>query len=57
MHHQPGRLVQNEQVVVLEENLEGNLFRQRFDLFDGRFCEFDHVAGANGIARPGCLSV
>jgi hypothetical protein len=57
MHHDPGGLVQHQQIVVLEKDLEGDLFRLGFDLFDLRFCEFDRVARSNRISRARTLPV
>jgi hypothetical protein len=57
MHHQSSGFVQHQQVVVLENNLERHLFRQRFDFFERRFCEFDRVAGANRVAWTRILPV
>ena len=57
MHDQPGRLVQDEQVVVLEQNLERHLLRLGFDFFDGRFGQLDDVARAHEIAGSRRLSV
>lgn len=57
MNDQAGRLVQDEQVVVLEENVECDRFRLGVDLFDLGFAEFNDVAGPNLIARFGGLAI
>ena len=57
MHDQPGRLVQDEQVVVLKQNLERHLLRLGFDFFEGRLRQFHGIARAHEIARPRRLSV
>ena len=53
----PGRLVQDEQVVVLEKDLERDRFRLGFDLFDLGLGQLHGVARANRIARPRGLPV
>ena len=53
MHDDAGRLVEHEEIVVLENDVELYLFRLRFDLLEFRFPQFHHVAGAHQIARPG----
>ena len=52
MHNQPGRFVQDEQVVVLKKNFKSDRFRSIVDLFRRRLAKIDKVAGANEIARP-----
>ena len=57
MHDDSGRLVQDEQIVVLENDVEADLFRLRFDLLDLRFAHFHDVTGADEIARARRLPV
>src|SRR5450631_1599647 len=57
MHDQPGRLVQNEEVVVLKQNLERHLLRLGFDFFQGRLSQFHRIACADEIAWPRRLPV
>ena len=44
MHHEPGRLVDDEQILVLEDDFEWNLFAQRRGI------------GGRGKAQPGGLA-
>jgi len=57
VHDDSRRLVQDEEVVVLEKNFERYLFRLRFDFFDRRLAQFHDVASANKIARPRRFSI
>ena len=57
MHDNSCRLVQDEEIVVLENNVERDLLRLRFDLLDFRFAHFHLVAGSDEIPRPGRFPV
>jgi hypothetical protein len=52
VHDDSGRLVQDEEIVVLENHIERDLFRERVDLLDFRFAQFHGVAGADEVAGP-----
>ena len=57
MHHDPGGLVQHEQIVIFENNVERYLLRLRFDFLNFRLAQFDDIAGADRIARPDGLAI
>jgi hypothetical protein len=52
MHNNSGRLVQDEEIVILENDVEFYRFRLRFNLLDLRFPQLDEVAGPNKVSRP-----
>ena len=57
MHDNSGRLVQDEEVVVFENDIERDLLRLGFDFLDLGFPHFHVVAGADEIARPGRFAI
>ena len=57
MHDQSSRLIQNEQIVILKQNLQRHLLRLCFDFFDGRFRQLDDIPRPDKIAGAGCFSV
>ena len=57
MHDQTGRFVQDQQIVVLEQDFEGDRFRLRFDLLELGLGQFHGVAGTDRIAGPGNFAV
>jgi hypothetical protein len=57
VHDDAGRLVEHEEIVVLEKDVELYLFRLRFNFLELRFPQFNLVAGADQIARPGWFPI
>ena len=55
MNDKPSRLVDDNEIVVLEQNLERNGLWLSCDLYRWRLGYFDFIAGANRLAWPrGC---
>jgi len=57
MNRHAGRLVDDDQIVVFEENLQWNRFRSGFDFFRRRIGEFDLVACSDNVVWPGGRTV
>lgn len=57
VHDDAGRLVEDEEIVVLEKDVEVYLFRLRFDLLEFWFPQLHDVAGADQIAWPGSFAI
>jgi len=57
MNDEAGLFVDHDQIVVLIKNFERNRFRLIVDLFRRRFVDFNSIARADGIARPGRGSI
>ena len=51
MNHQAGRLVQDDQIVVLKKDIERNLFRSKNGRAWRRFIQFDDIAFPDRLAR------
>jgi len=57
MNDEPGRLVEHEEIVVLEQNVERYRLGLGVALFNLRLAHFDNVAGPNRVAWSRRLSV
>jgi len=57
MNNEAGRLVNDNEIAVLEKNIQRNRFRSIVDLFGGRLAEINFIVFADEIARPGGCSV
>src|SRR5437773_12281534 len=57
VHDDSGRLVEHEEIVVLENDVELYLLRLRVDFLDFRFPQFHGVTGADEFARAGRLPI
>jgi hypothetical protein len=53
MHHDAGRLVQDEEIVVFENHFERYLLWLRIDLLDLRLSQLHKIAGASEVPRSG----
>ena len=52
MNDEPGRFVDDDEIVVFEENVERNRFRPGVDLFRRRFGDFDLITGSQKLPWP-----
>ena len=57
MNNEAGRLVNDNEIAVLEKNIQRNRFRSIVDLFGGRLAEINFIVFADEVARPGGCSV
>ena len=57
VNHEPGRLVEDEKIVVFKKNFEVHRFRLRFDLRGFGFAHFNDCTRSHGIARPRRFSI
>jgi hypothetical protein len=57
VHNEPGRFVEDEEIVVLEKDLERHRLGLRVAFFNLGLAHFDNVAGVNGVARSRLLAI
>jgi hypothetical protein len=50
---EPGRFIDYEEIIVFEENLEGDRLRSGLDLLQRRLDEFNLIAASYKLAWPG----
>jgi len=54
MYDEPGRFIDDDDILVFEQDFERNRLRLIIDLFEQGLGQLDFIAGAHEITSPGC---
>src|SRR5439155_26511415 len=57
MNGEPGRLVDDDEIVIFEEDVEWDRLRECLDLLQWRLQKINFIASSNNLPRPGDLLV
>jgi hypothetical protein len=57
MNSEPGRFIDNDEIIVFEENLKGHRLWSSLDLLQRRLDEFNLIAIPHKLAWPGPCAV
>jgi hypothetical protein len=57
VHDQPGRLVENEEIVVFKKNIQRDRFRLVVVFLRWRLAQVDPISRVDEVARPGWFPV
>ena len=57
MNGEPGRLVDDDEIVIFEEDVEWDRLRECLDLLQWRLQKINFIAASNNLPRPGDLLV